>query len=67
MQLNKEQRKYLAGVIEKASIAYFAVFGYTWLSKGDWIIVFHSVVLFAVLQVPSLVLLADPKEKPNES
>jgi hypothetical protein len=66
MRLNKEQRKYLAGVIEKASIAYFAVFGYTWISKGEWVLVLHALIAFAVFQLPGLVLLAGIKEKSDE-
>ena len=66
MHLNKEQCKYLAGMIEKASIAYFALFGYTWGTKGDWFLVAHALVVFGVLQGIAVALLADAKEKPHE-
>ncbi len=66
MTFNSEQRKYLAGVIEKASLAYFGVFGYTWYTKGEWLLVAHVVIVFAATQLVAIWVLKDRKERSDE-
>ena len=61
-RFNKEQRKYLAGVLDKLSIAYFGVFGYTWASRGEWLLVGHALVVFALFHGFALMMLAEVEE-----
>lgn len=59
VRLNKEQRKHAAGVIDKAAIAYFAVVGYTAYSASNWLLFFHAVVLFTVLEFGAIWMLRE--------
>lgn len=63
MQLNLDQRKHLASVIDKVAIAYFAVVGYTSYTKGDWLMFVHAIAAFAVIEVIGLLVLQDRKDQ----
>jgi uncharacterized membrane protein len=61
MQLNQDQRKHLASVVDKVAIAYFAVVGYTAYTQGNWLVVVHAVPAFAVIEGLALWVLRDHK------
>jgi hypothetical protein len=66
MRLNKEQSKFLAGAIEKASLAYYGLFGYTSYTSGNWFVFIHVTLLFAVVQGGALWILRTVKEQADE-
>ena len=67
MQLNADQRKHLASVVDKVAIAYFAVVGYTSYTQGNWLVFVHAIIAFAVTEAVALWVLQDRKvsEKPH--
>jgi len=61
LTLNPEQRKHLAGVIDKAAIAYFAVVGYKAYTTNAWETFFHALVVFAVIEALAIHVLKNEK------
>ena len=66
MRLNKEQSKFLAGAIEKASLAYYGLFGYTAYTSANWTMFIHATVLFLAFQAGAVWILRTVKEQPDE-
>lgn len=62
MQLNLDQRKHLASVVDKVAIAYFAVIGYTSYTQGNWLVFVHAILAFAVIEWLALWVLSDRKD-----
>lgn len=65
MHLNTDQRKHIASLLDKVSIAYFAVVGYTSWTKGEYLLAVHTVPTFVCLQGFALFFLK--KEPDDES
>lgn len=65
MHLNTDQRKHIASLLDKVSIAYFAVVGYTSWTNGEYLLAVHTVPTFVCLQVVALFFLK--KESNDES
>jgi hypothetical protein len=49
VKLNREQRKFLAGVLEKTAFGYFAVIGYAAYTRAEWMLLAHSVPVFVAI------------------
>jgi hypothetical protein len=49
LKLNREQRKFLAGVLEKTAFGYFAVIGYAAYTRAEWMLLAHSVPVFVAI------------------
>ncbi|MBQ0946325.1 hypothetical protein KAK07_23500 [Ideonella sp. 4Y16] len=62
-KLNPEQRKHVAGVIDKAAIAYFAVVGYTAWSAGQYLVFAHAILAFVVFEALAVWILKEPEDE----
>lgn len=67
MQLNQDQRKHLASVVDKVAIAYFAVVGYTSYTQGNWLVFVHAVLGFTVIEAGALWLLGTRKDPEKQT
>lgn len=61
MQLNQDQCKHLASVVDKVAIAYFAVIGYTAFMQSNWLVLVHAVPAFVIIEAGALWVLRDRK------
>lgn len=59
IDLNKEQRKHLASLLDKVAIGLFAVFGYTAWKESDVIVLVLSIVLFTFLEAAAIRILKE--------
>jgi len=60
-RFNADQLKHIASVIDKIAIAYFSVIGYTSYTSQNWLLLFHAIAGFVVLEAVAVWVLKGRK------
>ena len=61
VRFNADQLKHIASVIDKIAIAYFSVIGYTSYTSHNWLLLFHAIAGFVVLEAVAVWVLKGRK------
>ncbi len=63
VRFNADQLKHIASVIDKIAIAYFSVIGYTSYTSHNWLLLFHAIAGFVVLEMLAVWVLKGRKDQ----
>jgi len=61
-RFSADQLKHIAAVIDKIAIAYFSVIGYTSYTSQNWLLLFHAIAGFVVLEAVAVWVLKGRKD-----